>query len=130
MIVVDASLVIDFLILSGRDPKLSRLFATQAGETFAPELLDLEVTQTLRRLAHRRTMPQDHATACLGLLQEMRIKRRPHRPLLKRIWQLRHSLTAYDAAYVALAEGLEAPLFTRDRKLAAAGGHAARIEVI
>ena len=130
MIVVDASLVIDFLILSGRDPKLSRLLATQAGETFAPELLDLEVTQTLRRLAHRRIMPQDHAAACLGLLQEMRIKRQPHRPLLKRIWQLRHSMTAYDAAYVALAEGLEAPLFTRDRKFAASGVHTARIEVI
>jgi predicted nucleic acid-binding protein len=130
VIVVDASLVIDFLILAGRNPKLSRLFATQAGETFAPELLDLEVAQVLRRLAHRRTMPQDHANACVGLLQRMPIKRQPHRPLLGRIWQLRHSFTAYDAAYVALAEALEAPLFTRDRKLAAAGGHTASIEVI
>lgn len=130
MIVVDASLIIDFLILSGRDPKLSRLLATQVGETFAPELLDLEVTQTLRRLAHQRIMPRDHAATCLDLLQEMSIKRQPHRPLLKRIWQLRHSMTAYDAAYVALAEGLEAPLFTRDRKFAASGVHTARIEVI
>lgn len=130
MIVVDASLVIDFLIHSGRAPKISRLIATQAGETFAPELLDLEVTQVLRRLAHRRTMRQEHAAACLGLLQEMRIKRQPHRPLLKRIWQLRHSFTAYDAAYVALAEGLDAPLFTRDRKLADSGVHTARVEVI
>jgi predicted nucleic acid-binding protein len=130
VIVVDASLVVDFLVLAGRDPKLSKLMAAQASETFAPALLDLEVMQVLRRLAQRRAMDQDQASACIGVLQDLRIKRQPHRPFLKRIWQLRHTLTAYDAAYVALAEGLEAPLFTRDRKLAAAGGHTARIEVI
>lgn len=130
MIVVDASVVVDFLILAERDRKLSRLFLAQAGESFAPELIDIEVTHVLRRWAFRRALSDDRASDCIGQLQDLPIKRRPHRAFLKRIWQLRHSLTAYDAAYVALAEGLEAPLFTRDRKLAAAAGHSARIELI
>ena len=130
MIVVDASLVIDFLILAGRDNRVTSLFLAQSGETFAPELIDLEVAQALRRWAQRSALNQDHATAFLMSFQNLPIKRLPHRPLLKRIWQLRHSLTAYDAAYVALAEGLDAPLFTRDRKLAAARGNTAKIELI
>lgn len=130
MIVVDASVVIDLLILAERDRKLSRLFLAEAGETFAPELIDLEVTQALRRWAHRRAITEERASECIQVLQSLPIKRQPHRPLLKRIWRLRHSLSAYDAAYVALAEGLEAPLFTRDRRLAAARGNMARIELI
>jgi len=122
--------VVDFLILAERDRKLSRLFLAQAGETFAPELIDLEVTQALRRWAHRRAISHERASGCIGVLQNLPIKRQSHRHFLRRIWQLRHSLSAYDAAYVALAEGLEAPLFTRDRKLAAAGGNMARIELI
>jgi predicted nucleic acid-binding protein len=130
VIVVDASVVVELLIHAGRDPKLSRLMLAHAGQTFAPELIDLEVTHTLRRWALRRALSQERALACIGLLQDLPLKRQPHRPLLKRIWQLRHSLTAYDAVYVALAEGLDAPLFTRDRKLAAARGGTATIELI
>ena len=130
MIVVDASLVLDFLRLAGRDNKLSSLFLAQAGEIFSPELIALEVAQALRRWAHRRELSQDHSAAFLTVFRDLPIKRQPHRPLLNRVWQLRHSLTAYDAAYVALAEGLDAPLFTRDRRLAAARGNTARIELI
>lgn len=130
MIVLDASLVVDFLMFAGRDRKLSKLFISQAGETFAPEILDLEVTQTLRRWTQRRALSPERASACIEILIDLPINRQPHRPFVSRIWQLRHSLTAYDAAYVALAEGLRAPLFTRDRKIAAASGHKARIELI
>jgi len=56
--------------------------------------------------------------------------RHPHRPFLPRVWQLRHNLTSYDAVYVALAELLNAPLLTRDRKLGTASGHSARIELV
>jgi len=56
--------------------------------------------------------------------------RHPHYPLLNRIWNLRHNMTAYDAAYVALAETLQAPLLTRDAKLAPAAGHGARVELV
>jgi predicted nucleic acid-binding protein len=130
VIVVDASVVVDLLILAGRDRKLSRLFVSQAGETFAPELIDLEVTQVLRRWTQRRALSLERASVCIAVLQDLPIKRQSHRAFLKRIWQLRNSLSAYDAAYVALAEGLDAPLFTRDRKLAAAGGTVATIELI
>jgi predicted nucleic acid-binding protein len=61
---------------------------------------------------------------------DLRVHRYPHYALLPRIWELRNNLTAYDAAYVALAEALNAPLLTRDRRLAAAAGHRAKIELV
>ena len=63
-------------------------------------------------------------------LADMPIRRYPHDVLLPRVWDLRHNLTAYDAAYVALAEALDAPLVTRDRRLARAAGHGADIELL
>jgi predicted nucleic acid-binding protein len=63
-------------------------------------------------------------------LADFPLYRYSHVPLLPRIWELRHSLSAYDAAYVALAEALDAPLVTRDRRLAASSGHRARIELV
>jgi predicted nucleic acid-binding protein len=74
------------------------------------------------------------APACgMEVLEDLRdisLVRYPHDMLLDRIWQLRHNFTAYDAAYVALAEELDAPLITCDRKLASPGRHHARVEVI
>jgi predicted nucleic acid-binding protein len=63
-------------------------------------------------------------------LADFPITRYPHTPLLSRIWELRHNVTAYDAAYLALAEALPAPLITRDAKLAAVAGHRARVELM
>jgi len=60
--------------------------------------------------------------------EDISLRRYPHDFLLPRVWELRANLTAYDAVYVALAEALDAPLVTRDRRLAAAG-HRARIEM-
>ena len=63
-------------------------------------------------------------------LLDLPVHRHPHDILLPRIWELRRSVTAYDAAYVALAEALDAPLLTRDGKLARSHGHRARIELV
>jgi predicted nucleic acid-binding protein len=63
-------------------------------------------------------------------LVDIPMQRHPHDWLLPRVWALRNNLTAYDALYVALAEALGAPLVTRDRRLAAAPGHQARIELV
>jgi predicted nucleic acid-binding protein len=63
------------------------------------------------------------------ILADLSLRRYPHDFLLPRIWELRNNLTAYDAAYVALAEALDAPLLTRDKRLAAAAGHHAQIEL-
>jgi predicted nucleic acid-binding protein len=63
-------------------------------------------------------------------LTDFPIVRHPHDLFLGRIWELRHGMTAYDAAYIALAESLPAPLITRDRKLPSATGHRAEVEVV
>ncbi|WP_239024994.1 type II toxin-antitoxin system VapC family toxin [Rhodoligotrophos defluvii] len=74
------------------------------------------------------TMPRGREA--LADLADLPLRRYPHDLLLPRIWALRCNLTAYDAAYVALAEVLDAPLLTRDRRLAAAAGEGARVEVV
>ncbi len=96
----------------------------------APALIDLEVAQVLRRFVSRGDMPEARARASLDLLVAFPMERYPHEALVRRIWALRENLTAYDAAYVALAEGLRAPLRTCDAKLAAAPGLRAPVEVI
>jgi len=70
------------------------------------------------------------AAEALADLSDLRLVRHPHEPYVPRIWALRHNLTAYDAAYVALAEALESPLVTRDTRMASAHGHRAKIELI
>ncbi|HWH58262.1 MAG TPA: type II toxin-antitoxin system VapC family toxin [Terriglobales bacterium] len=95
----------------------------------APHLLDLEVAQVLRRLVREGTVPANRADEAVRDLLDLRLTRYSHFMLLPRVWQLRHNFSAYDAAYVGLAEKLGAPLITRDGRLAAAPGHAAIIEL-
>ncbi|MDM7945360.1 MAG: type II toxin-antitoxin system VapC family toxin [Oceanibaculum nanhaiense] len=130
MIVVDSSVLLDVLL---RTPAAavaeSRLFVT--GETFhAPHLLDVEVAQVVRRYAANGEIDAERGRLALIDLADFPIERYPHDFLLPRIWELRNNLTAYDAAYVALAEALDAPLLTRDRRLANAAGIRAHIELI
>jgi predicted nucleic acid-binding protein len=87
------------------------------------------VTQVLRRLAWEGTVPARRAEEAVDDLQDLRITRYPHFMLLRDIWGRRHNLSAYDAAYVILAEKLGASLLTRDSRLASASGNAATIEV-
>jgi len=96
----------------------------------APHLLDIEVTQVLRRLVRQKEIALARADQALEDLSHLVLERHDHLSLVPRVWQLRDSLTAYDAAYVALAEALDAPLLTSDAKLAGAHGHRATIELI
>lgn len=130
MIVVDASAVIEVLLNTPAGVRVAnRLFAD--GETLhAPHLLDLEVAQVLRRYALSAELDAARSAQALEDLAALPLSRYPHDVLLPRIWELRHNVTAYDAAYVALAEALAAPLVTRDAALAASRGHAARIELL
>lgn len=130
MIVVDASAALEVLLRTAAAAAVeARLF--DAGESLhAPHLIDVEVAQVLRRYASRGRLAPERCRAALVDLADLPLSRYPHDPLLPRIWDLRRNLTAYDAAYVALAEALEAPLVTRDRRLAAAPGHAARVELV
>src|ERR1700675_2343131 len=96
----------------------------------APHLLDIEVTQVLRRLLQRKEITLARAQHAFDDLSNLLIERHEHRSLVPRVWQLRESLTVYDAVYVALAEALDAPLLTCDAKLAGARGHQAVIELV
>ena len=97
---------------------------------YAPHLLDLEVAQVLRRYCAAGEINSERANDAIEDLMALQIIRYRHDIFLPRIWELRNNMTAYDAAYVALAETLPAPLITRDAHLASAPGHEARIELI
>ena len=130
MIVTDASAVLEVLL--GTTAALDiqqRLF--DSGESLhAPHLLDLEIAQVLRRYVLDGDLSSQRGTQALADLAALPILRYPHDLFLPRIWALRHNVTAYDAAYLALAESLPAPLITCDARLAATAGHRATVEVI
>jgi predicted nucleic acid-binding protein len=130
VIVVDASAGIE--LISRSDPQGRRIADAIAEEFFVhvPELFDLEMLQALRRAEARDTLRATGVDEALAALGELRAVRYDHAPLRPRIWSLRHNLTAYDAAYVALAELLEATLLTTDARLARSGGHEAEVELI
>jgi predicted nucleic acid-binding protein len=129
MIVLDASAAVDWLLQTPAGRRIeNRIYARQ--ETLhAPHLLDLEVAQVLRRLAQQGVVSARRADEAIRDLLDLRITRCVHFVLLPRIWRLRHNFSAHDAAYLALAENLGAALVTRDRRLAAASGHTATVEL-
>lgn len=130
MIVVDASVLVDLLRRFEDRGAIENRLLRGDENLHAPHLVDLEITHALRRFVLIGDMPPARAEEALEDLADIRIDRYPHSVLLPRIWELRDSLTAYDAAYVALAEALEAPLVTRDARLARTRGHRARIELV
>lgn len=127
MIVADASAVIEFLNGSPRGAAVEEHFVREDDHVQAPALLDAEVAQVLRRMVGSNVLEEPRARAGLEILGEMPVRRHLLTPLLPRIWELRENLTAYDAAYVALAEALDCPLLTFDRRIAEAPGHTARV---
>lgn len=94
-----------------------------------PHLFDVEVLHVLRRHSLTGALTEDRAHLALGRFQSTRLSRYPHVAFLDRIWELKDNLSAYDAAYVALAETLAAPLVTTDARLARAPGVRAEVEV-
>ena len=129
MIVVDASIVVEVLLRSDTGAVLEERLFEGDDPLHAPHMLDVEVAHALRRCALHGDIDERHGRDSFGDLAAMSIERHGHQPLLERIWQLRHNVTAYDAAYLALAESLDAPLLTRDLALASVAGHHARVEL-
>ena len=130
MIVVDASALLEVLLNTPASVRIAdRLFAP--GETLhAPHLIDLEIAQVLRRYALGGQLEATRGLQALEDLAAFPLRRYQHDLFLARIWELRDNVTAYDTAYIALAEALPAPLLTRDSSLASAPAHRARIELI
>ena len=129
MIVLDASAAIDWLLQTAAGQRIERRIYSHHESLHAPHLLDLEVGQVLRRLVREDAVSAHRADQAIEDLLDLRIARYPHFVLLPRIWQLRHNSSAYDAAYVALAENLGARLLTRDARLASASGLTVPIEL-
>lgn len=130
MIVLDASVALELVLCTAAGQRLfSRLFG-KPGLLRAPELMDLEVLQVLRRKLLAGSLILRDCERAVGNLSILPVVRHPHTVLLDRVWEYRNNLTAYDAVYVALAEALGATLLTRDAKLALSSGHRARIELV
>lgn len=129
MIVLDASAAVDWLLQTPAGKQIENRIYRSNESLHSPHLLDLEVAQVLRRLVRESAISLLRAQQAIDDLLDLRVTRYPHDLLLPRIWHLRQNLTAYDAAYIALAEKLGAALLTRDARLSSAPGHKARVEV-
>ena len=129
MIVLDASAVVAWLLRTPAGQRVEQRIYARNDTLHTVHLLDVEFAQVLRRLVREGTLARKRAEEAMEDLIAVRVTRYAPVVLLDRIWQLRQNLSAYDAAYVGLAEELKAPLITRDQKIAAAPGHTATIEV-
>ena len=130
MIVVDASAAVEVLLrLNAADALMERLFGSREA-LHAPELLDVEVTQVVRRYVLAGDISAARGLEAVTDLAALPVRRHGHAQLLDRVWQLRNNLSAYDATYVALAEALDATLITRDSALARVPGVRLDVEVV
>ena len=130
MIVVDASALLEFLLQTPIGARVEARLFRDEDEFHSPHLIDVEVTQGLRRLVRAGEVSAGRAADGIADPADLDLHRHPHLDLLTRAWKLRKNVTAYDAMYVGLAEALDAPIVTCDTPLAKAPGHRARIEVI
>lgn len=126
---VDASVVV--LALGEDTAAGARVRPKLLGEQLtAPEIIDLEVMAAWRRLVQRGLLPARRAAEAVRDLSLFPVQRAPHRPFLARCWELRDTVTVYDAAYVALAEALGVPLITTDGRLSRATGPRCAVDLI
>jgi predicted nucleic acid-binding protein len=130
LIVVDASVVLELLLGTGKAGKISQILLSGSVDWHAPELLDVEVASALRRVSRLTGYGDVAASEALDAYMAFDLTRHAHTGMLSRIWDLRSAITSYDASYVALAEALGAPLLTCDAKLARAHGHSAKIQLV
>jgi len=129
-LVLDASVMVEVLLASPTGVRAMERLAEAPVALHAPELLDVEVLHVLRRAEQQGRLSAARAAQSIALLAAFPLRRHGHSALRHRVWQHRANLSAYDATYVALAEGLRATLLTCDTRLARAPGAATVIEVV
>ncbi|HWA92005.1 MAG TPA: type II toxin-antitoxin system VapC family toxin [Rhizomicrobium sp.] len=129
MLVLDASVALEVLTRTALGVHAAERLQ-DAGEIHAPHLLDVEFVHVLRKFVFAGKMTDAAAGEILDVFANWRIVRHAHANRVARMWQLRDSMTAHDAAYVALAEALDGPLWTCDAKLTRSHGHHARIVLL
>jgi predicted nucleic acid-binding protein len=120
-IVVDSSAVVAALVDSGPDGSWART-GLRANALVAPAHLYVEVSSVLRRAVISGRLGREVAALAHTDLVQLPVTSFPFEPLADRVWELHPTVTAYDAAFVALAEELDAPLWTLDRRLAGSSG--------
>ena len=133
MIVIDASAAIEWVLQTRKGADVEARIFRKRGDSarlHAPDLLDVEVAQVLRKHAAKGLVSEGRGQTALQDFLQIPLRRYPHEFLLERVWALRKNLTAYDAVYVALAEALDMPLLTCDANLGGAPGHRARIDLV
>jgi predicted nucleic acid-binding protein len=130
VIVVDSSVILEVLLRTKSAKDVEKKIFSKGQTLHAPHLIDIEIAQVIRRYASAGELTAERGAQAIEDFLDFRISRYSHDILLPRIWELRTNMTAYDAAYIALAEILDATLLTRDVKLARSAGSAAKIQMI
>jgi predicted nucleic acid-binding protein len=130
VIVLDASALLDLLLVTEIGHSVAERIASPQETLHAPHLIDLEVAQVLRRYVAHGRLGEERAEQALEDLRDLDLNRYPHDVLLSRIWELRNNASAYDAAYLALAEALNAPLLTSDGGMRSVPDARAVVEVV
>lgn len=129
MIVLDASAMLEWLLRTPCGLQIRKRALPSIDYIYAPHLVYIETVQSLRKSVRVQTIPQIRGQEAVDDLLDFPLNVYDHHPFLPRIWALRNNASAYDAAYIALAEKLGAPLITCDSKLASIPGHSATIEL-
>lgn len=130
MIVVDASVLANALADDGSDGGVARSRLSAGDDLVAPDLVDVETVAVLRKRWMSGDLSKNRFAAAIDDLEDLDLVRYPALPLMRRAFELRDDVTAYDVVYAALAEGLDCPLVTADRRLAAAPGIRCSVEVL
>ena len=129
ILVTDASVIVDLLGRFAVEPIETALFSG-GSQLVAPELLDIEVLHTLRKLETTEAIPANRRARLLDDFRALPIRRFRHAALWQDVWQSKRNLTAYDACYVALARLLDATLVTRDGRIARSPDTGIDVEVV
>ena len=127
MIVLDASVVVELLTNGPLADSIRKELIARNEDFLVPHLIDVEVLSALRRLSAGPRIDSHQGRQLLAGLSALPAERCSHTPFIGRIWELRNNFTAYDAAYIALAEATDSTLYTCDEKLRR--GHRAQVKV-